>query len=476
MLKQVMLACLLLFAFILASCGSETPTATEVAANPTMTATQRPSSTPTATPSPTMPPTETAPPTSTSTPVPTETPLPTNTPTATPHPLANVPGRIVFASTHDNENGEIYTMNLDGSELIRLTDDDFFDFGPQVSPDGQRIVFSSDRDGLLQLFVMDLDGSDLTQVTQSTGNNRDPWWSADGSQITFASDRDGDSEIFIIDVNGNNERQLTNNETWDVTPAWSPDGQWIAYSSSQSADDPNIFVIHPDGTGLRRVTHSPSYDGDAVTWSPDSQWLIIPSLRVGNHELYALNLESGEFGTITHTEGNEFSGFLSADGRYLLINAYYEDYIGLILKDLTTGEMIQITNEAMASYAVWLPAPDATFDASFLEQSFLPNETCIYAEDDTYGYTAENPIPIGNGLGFGGPFDGLDLYTFVRIEPGVPQEWIRGHTFPTNSRDEILDTLIITSESGETVTLYVSINDYSVPQIPVGMFCDLDLP
>lgn len=476
MFKRAVLVCLLFFSFVSVSCGSELPTPIEVAADPTMTATQRPSGTSTATPSQTMSPTKTATPTFTATLAPTETPLPTNTPTATPHPLANVPGLIVFASTHDNENGEIYTMNLDGSELTRLTDDDFFDFGPQVSSDGQRIVFSSDREGTLQLFIMNLDGSELTRLTQSAGDDRDPWWSADGSQITFSSDRDGDPEIFVIDANGRNERQLTNNDTWDVNPSWSPDGQWIAFSSSQDADDPNIFLMRPDGTGFKRITNSPSYDGDAVTWSPDSQWLIIPSQRVGNHELYALNLKSGEFGAITHTEGNEFSGFLSADGRYLLINAYYEEYIGLVLKDLATGEMIQITNEAMASYAVWLPTPDVIFDANFLEQSFLPNETCLYAEDDTYGYTAENPIAIGNGSSFGGPFDGLNLYTFVRVEPGIPQQWIRGHTFPTNSRDEILDTLIITSDSGETVTLYVSINDYSIPQIPVGMFCDLDLP
>jgi TolB protein len=474
----------LFFFFFLIGCSVEQPAPTIMAeqVEPTematlpATATERPSATPSTTPSTTPLPTETPTATETATPAPTETPLPTDTPEPTPHPLAKVTGQIVFASLQDNENGEIYLMKPDGSGLQRLTDDEFFDFEPQISPDGQKVVFSSERDGQLQLYVVNLDGTELTRLTNSEGNDRAPWWSPDSTQIVFSSDRNGKPDLFIIDADGSNEQQLTSNDMWDVSPSWSPDGQWIAFSSSPDEEDPNIYLIRPDGTELTRVTLSPSYDGDAVTWSSNSQWLIIPAQRIGNYELYALNLETGQFGAITHTAGNEYSGLLSADGRYLLINAYYENYTGLIIQDLATGETTELTPGTTASYATWLTDPDTSFDATWLAQAILPAETCVYATDENYGFTAETPIPIGNGPQFGGPFDGFNLYTYVRGSTDEAQTWVRGHTFPTNSRDEILDTLIITTENGQSFTLYVSINDYSIPEIPIGMYCDLELP
>lgn len=441
--------------------STSTPSPTETAiASPTMT------STPTFTPSPTE--------------LPTLTPSPMASPTMTPtpNPLADLPGYIVFSSYQGSDNAEIYIMSIDGSELKRLTDDDFFDFTPQPSPDGQKIAFSSDRDGSLQIYTMDVDGNNLTRITNSEGNDRDPSWSPDGTQLVFASDKLGDPEIYVINLDGSGERQLTNNDTSDVSPIWSPDGAWIAYSSSQEADDPNIFVMAPDGSGQRRLTFSGSYDGDAATWSPDSQWLILPAKRIGNYELYGLKMDGSEFGTLTRTEGDEYSGLLSADGRYMLLNAYYDDFNGVILRDLETQSDYQLTaTDSSASYAAWMPTTEVTFDEHWIVNSLgSDDDVCIYAEDETYGFTAENPMPIGNGQSFGGPFDGVDAYSFLRVTPGEAREWIRGHTFPTNSKNDTLDTLIITAEGGQMVELYVNINDYSIPQIPVGMFCDLQLP
>lgn len=436
---------------------------------PTQTATELPTFTPT--------PTYTSSPTA----LPTRTPIPTATATATPtpDPLRDVPGLIVYSSFQESDSAEIYIRSIDGSRLQRLTNDSFFDFTPQPSPDGQKIAFSSDReDGLLQIYTMDMDGNNLTRITNSQGNDRDPSWSPDGTKLTFASDRDGDPEIFVINIDGSGERQLTRNDTTDVSPIWSPNGEWIAYSSGQGADDPNIFVMASDGSGQRRLTFSQNYDGDAVSWSPDGQWLIIPARRLGNYELYGLQVDGSEFGSLTRTEGDEYSGVLSPDGRYLLLNAYYEDYIGIVLRDLETGTDYRLTpGETSASFAVWMPQPETTFNAQWLLSSLSSDDDiCIVAEDDTYGFTAENPAPMGNGKMFGGPFDGVDAYTFFRAVPGEAQEWMRGHSFPSNSKNDFLDTLYITAESGTEFLLYVNINDYAIPQIPVGMYCDLQLP
>jgi WD40 repeat protein len=236
--------------------------------------------------------------------------------------------------------------------------------------------------------------------------------------------------------------------------------------------------MSPDGSNQQRMTFSQNYDGDAVSWSPDSQWLIIPASRIGNYELYALKIDGSEFKTITRTEGDEYSGFLSPDGRYLLMNAYYGDYIGLVLRDLETQTDYQLTtNESRSSFATWLPDSEDTFDETWLLNSLSSDEdVCIYAEDETYGLTAENPMPIGNGSSFGGPFDGMDAYTFLRGAKGEAQEWARGHMFPSNANSDVMDTIFIHTEGGQEFELYVKIYDYSIPQIPAGMFCDLQLP
>lgn len=461
-----------LIAFMgLVACTADEPAPTTIAeqatttATPTNTATVSPEPSATAIPSPTS--------TSTATPLPTPTPLPT----ATPHPLAGVTSQIVFASYRDSDNPDIYVMNADGTNWQRLTADDFIDYGPQPSPDGQKIAFVSNREGSFQIYTMNRDGTGLTRLSHSEGNDQNPSWSPDGTQVAFNSERDDEHSLFVINADGSGERQLDTDNMSSYSPLWSPDGAWIAFSASLEDEDPNIYIVRPDGSALRRITFSPNYDGDQASWSPDSQWLIFPSRRIGNYELYAVKVDGSQFGTITRTEGDEFSGLLSPDGRYLLINAYYEAYIGIIVRDLETGEDVMLTDAAAdASYATWLTQPQVTFSDLWLTQTLTESESCVYATDEAYGYDAENPIPMGNGPSFGGPFDGMHTYSFMRVTPGEAQTSIRGHNFPSNSQGDYLDTIILTSASGREVVLYVNINDYSIPEIPVGLFCDLALP
>lgn len=465
----------LVLLLVLTGCAANEPTPTAIAEENSPTPTTTLTSTATALPEPSATATVTASPTPTSTPTP--TPTPTSLPTAMPHPLANVTSQIIFASYRDSHNPEIYVMNADGSNWQRLTTDDFIDYGPQPSPDGEKIAFSSNRDGLFQIYTMNRDGSDLIRVSRSVGEDQNPTWSPDGKQLAFDSERDGKQSLFVINADGSSERLIDTGNLLVYSPLWSPNGTWIAFSASSVEGDPNIYIVRPDGSDLQRMTFSPNYDGDQASWSPDSQWLIFPSRRIGNYELYGVKVDGSQFGTITRTEGDEFSGLLSPDGRYLLINAYYEEYIGLIVRDLETGEDVRLTDAAAdASYATWLPQPQVTFSDLWLTQTLTESEACVYATDEAFGYDAENPIPMGNGPSFGGPFDGMHTYSFVRVMPGEAQTSIRGHNFPSNSQGDYLDTIILTSESGREVVLYVNINDYSIPQIPVGLFCDLALP
>lgn len=132
--------------------------------------------------------------------------------------------RIVFRSERDG-NADLYAVGADGSGLTRLTDDPATDGtapwgGPVVSPDGERVAFVSDRNGDREIYVMALDGSELARVTRSEAMDSYPTFSPDGDRIAFASDRDGDFDIYTIGVDGSGLARVTDHPASDTDPDW----------------------------------------------------------------------------------------------------------------------------------------------------------------------------------------------------------------------------------------------------------------
>jgi TolB protein len=133
------------------------------------------------------------------------------------------------------------------------------------SPDGSRIAYCSDLGGPYEVWVMGSDGSDQRPVTR-IGQNCAPSWSPDGSLIAFHSDRDyrDGGTIYLMSADGSRERRLVDDS--GIKPVWSRDGRWIAYVSDR--DGPiEIYVVHPDGSGLTRLTHD-GLDKWDMTWGP----------------------------------------------------------------------------------------------------------------------------------------------------------------------------------------------------------------
>ena len=164
---------------------------------------------------------------------------------------------VLFASTADRRYANIYSTNLDGSDLRRLTDSPSIDTEPSVNPKtGRDIVFTSGRSGLPQIWRMDIDGANVSRLTDGEGEAVNPEWSPDGQHIAFAWTRGyapGNYNIFIMDVATRKYDQLTHGAGRNESPSWAPDGRHVVFSSNRNGSL-QIWTMLADGTQLKQLT------------------------------------------------------------------------------------------------------------------------------------------------------------------------------------------------------------------------------
>jgi Tol biopolymer transport system component len=188
---------------------------------------------------------------------------------------------------------DIYLVNVSvNPEQFQITTLPGFDCYPSFSPDGQQIVYMSERDGNRDLFIMDLEGTDTIQLTDEPTYDYEPSWSPDGEHILFVSRRSGESEIYVMDVDGSNVRRLTESPKLDWRPVWSPDGEWIVFESWRTGNG-DIYLMRPDGSDLQQLTTSGAEDGNP-TFSPDGRFIVFHSQRTGNYQLFIMAVDDPE--------------------------------------------------------------------------------------------------------------------------------------------------------------------------------------
>src|SRR6266496_3219517 len=143
-------------------------------------------------------------------------------------PLPPVSGQIAFKSNRGRtgQQFDILLMNADGSGLVNLTDSLAYDDWPAWSHDGSKIAFQSDRfvnaAQPLDIFVMNADGTNVVRLTTDTTQEGEPAWSPDGSKIVFVSNRDSVVHIYLVAPDGRGLRQVTSGGAQDFLPRWRP--------------------------------------------------------------------------------------------------------------------------------------------------------------------------------------------------------------------------------------------------------------
>ncbi len=196
---------------------------------------------------------------------------------------------------------DIFMADLDGKIVKQLTHSKGYDAEATLSPDGKKMIYTSDKDGDIDLYVMDLKTGKEKRITNTLGYDGGAWFSPDGKKIIWRASRPRSEaevkeykellaenlvaptnmEVFIADADGKNVKQVTNFGNANWAPAYMPDNKRIIFASNHQSRRGfpfNLFVINEDGTGLEKISAEKSFDAFPM-FSPDGKKIIFCSNR-----------------------------------------------------------------------------------------------------------------------------------------------------------------------------------------------------
>ena len=198
--------------------------------------------------------------------------------------------------------GDLYTMPFGGGRATPLTQGMAFDAQPRFSPDGERVVYTSDRDGGENVWIMSLDKSDTVQVTRGKdASYQSPEWTLDGDYVLATKRPPGAGRIWMYHVDGGSGIEVTEDENGlrSTGAAFGTDGRYIWFAQR---------------------TGSWEYNSD-----------------MGEYELAVYDRESGETASRSNRYGGAFRPTLSPDGRWLVYGTRHVDQTALRIRDLLSG-------------------------------------------------------------------------------------------------------------------------------------------
>jgi Tol biopolymer transport system component len=280
------------------------------------------------------------------------------------------PNTIVFTSDRNgaqignSHTSDVYTLNLNTLAVTRITNNGggvFSNINGAPSPDGRAVAFVSGRADVgnqpENIWVVNADGSGAHDVSNSAFKDHDPSYSPDGSKIVFSSNRNdpggvsgGHYEIYIMNADGSSQTRLTNTSAVDTSfePSFSLDGKRIVFSFFHNSNL-DIYTMKPDGTDLRRLTTDPAFDR-FPSFSPDSagSYIAFQSERFGNAQLFTVNADGTNERRVTSDAFTDAVPIFASDGSHLIYQSNATGTFQLYMLDLNNigSTPVRLTNNS----------------------------------------------------------------------------------------------------------------------------------
>lgn len=253
-----------------------------------------------------------------------------------------------------------------------------------VSPDGEQIVF----DYLGDLFLLPMEGGEARQLTRGMAFDAQPRFSPDGERIVFTSDRSGGQNVWIISVDGADTVQVSEGGANRAeSPEWTPDGEYVVAGMGgfRFGGLPKLHIYHVDGGGGTKLIDEPdNLKTVGPAFGPDGRWLWFArrtsdwqyNADLPQYQLAVFDRETGETYGRTSRYGSAFRPTLSPDGRWLVYGSRLDEHTGLRIRDLENGEErwlaypVQHDDQESRATLDVLPGMSFTPDSRYLVASY----------------------------------------------------------------------------------------------------------
>lgn len=224
--------------------------------------------------------------------------------------------RVVY-SRKVGDAKEIYISDFDGYNERQITKNGSLNLSPTFGPEGNNIYFTSYMDDRPKLYRFNLPSGTMEIFSEHKGLNTAAAVSPDGDEIACVLSKDGNSEIYLLDRGGEIKQRLTKSWAIETAPAWSPDGQKIAFTSDRTGS-PQIYIMDKDGTNVRRISYMGSYN-DSPCWSPRGDRIAFVS-RDRGFIVCSVDTEGNDFKILAYLGNNENPRY-SPDGNHIIFTS-----------------------------------------------------------------------------------------------------------------------------------------------------------
>ena len=334
----------------------------------------------------------------------------------------------------DSDEDEDLPLAADRTIPIDMTEGSWISL--DVSPDGTTIVF----DHLGDLFTVPITGGDATQLTSGMAFDAQPRFSPDGTRIVFTSDRSGGQNVWVMSLDGSDTTQITTGATnRSESPDWAPDGNYIVSSKGgfRGGGLPKLWLHHVDGgSGVQLVSEPENLKTLGAAFDPTGRY-IWHARRTGDwtynaqlpqYQLAVYDRETGETYNRTSRYGSGVRPTLSPDGRWLVYGTRHDDRTGLLIRDLESGDErwlafpVQHDDQESRATLDVLPGMSFTPDSRHLVASYGGRiwKLDLQGGAEEIPFRVSYDLALGPVVDFDYPIEDTPTFTVRQIRDAVP--------------------------------------------------------